>query len=57
MPPAKKSKSAAKSGTVETAAKEAARKVGEVLEPVTDVIASGAKAVAFTVSLSGARAW
>ena len=40
MPPAKK-KSAAKSGTVESAV----RKVGEVLEPVSDAIASGAKAV------------
>ena len=41
MPPAKKSKSAAKSGTVESAV----RKVGEALEPVSDAIASGAKAV------------
>ena len=41
MPPAKKSKSAAKPGTVETAV----RKVGEVLEPVSDAIASGAKSV------------
>ena len=48
MAPAKKSKSAAKSGTVETAV----RKVGEALEPVSEAITSGAKAVG-----KGARRW